>query len=78
MMDALEYAQQLVRFDSVSCRSNVDISDYVQQQLERQGCEVERLEYARRPRCAQGLARRQEGDRNQGDWPISVTRMWFP
>ncbi len=44
-MDALEYAQDLIRYNSVSCRSNVEISDYVQERLEGQGCTVERLEY---------------------------------
>ncbi len=44
-MKTLEYAQQLIRFASCSRSSNVEISDYVQQQLDRQGCDVERLEY---------------------------------
>ena len=44
-MDALHFAEQLIRFDSVSSRSNAAVSDYVQQQLERQGFETERLEY---------------------------------
>lgn len=44
-MDALQFAEQLIRFASVSSRSNVAVSDYVQEQLERQGFETERLEY---------------------------------
>jgi acetylornithine deacetylase len=44
-MDALQYSEQLVRFDSISRHSNVPISDYVHQQLEGMGFAVERLEY---------------------------------
>jgi acetylornithine deacetylase len=44
-MDALEYAKQLVSFESTSVLSNVAVTDYVEQQLQRIGFTVERLEY---------------------------------
>lgn len=44
-MDALQQAQALISYDSVSCRSNEPVSDYVSEQLERLGFEVERLSY---------------------------------
>ena len=44
-MTALEYAEELVSFDSVSVRTNVPVTDYIEGTLRRLGCEVERLEY---------------------------------
>ncbi len=44
-MTALEYAQDLVRFPSVSSVSNVPICDYLEQALERLGFGTERIEY---------------------------------
>lgn len=44
-MNALEYAQRLVGFDSVSRKSNVAVTDYVQGALSELGFETERLEY---------------------------------
>lgn len=45
IMKALEFAQQLVAFDSVSRKSNLDVSDFVANELKRLEFEVERLEY---------------------------------
>lgn len=44
-MTALDYARELVAFDSVSLSSNVEVTDYVQRTLDRLGFETERLEY---------------------------------
>ncbi len=44
-MDALEYARQLVAFDSVSSVSNVPVTDAVEAVLGRIGFETERIEY---------------------------------
>jgi acetylornithine deacetylase len=44
-MNALNFAQDLIAFDSVSRQSNIAISDYVAEQLKRLQFEVERLEY---------------------------------
>lgn len=44
-MNALEYAQRLVSFDSVSRKSNVDVTNCVEGMLRDQGFEIERLEY---------------------------------
>lgn len=44
-MNAQQFLSELIRFDSVSVRSNVPVTDWVQAQLERLGCEVERLEF---------------------------------
>lgn len=44
-MTALDYARELVAFDSVSLSSNLAITDYVQDVLRRLGFEIERLEY---------------------------------
>lgn len=44
-MRALEFAQQLVAFDSVSRKSNIDVSDYVSNVLKQLQFDVERLEY---------------------------------
>lgn len=44
-MDALAYARALVAFDSTSRSTNVPVTDWVQQQLQRLGFDVERLEY---------------------------------
>lgn len=45
MTTPLEYAQALIAFDSVSARSNVDISDHVAAIVARLGFEVERIDY---------------------------------
>lgn len=44
-MKALEFAQHLIAFDSVSRKSNVEVSDYVANELKRLRFDVERLEY---------------------------------
>lgn len=44
-MTALDYARELVAFDSISLKSNVEVTDYVQQTLQNLGFETERLEY---------------------------------
>lgn len=44
-MNALQYAQDLVAFPSVSRDSNLPVSDYVQEVLQRLGFDIERLEY---------------------------------
>ena len=44
-MDAIEYAKQLVSFESTSVLSNIAVTDYVEQHLKRIGFTVERLEY---------------------------------
>ena len=44
-MTALEYAQELIRFDSVSSKSNVDVTNQVEQWLKELGCETERIDY---------------------------------
>jgi len=45
MPNALEYAQRLIEFDSVSSVSNVAVTDYVEEVLRGFGCQIERLEY---------------------------------
>ncbi len=47
-MDALEYARQLIEFESPSHLSNVPVSDYVQRELEQLGFETERVDYTDR------------------------------
>lgn len=44
-MQALDLAQELIRFDSVSVKTNVPVTDCVEQTLRQLGAEVERLEY---------------------------------
>ncbi len=44
-MDALQCLDSLIRYDSVSSVSNVEITDFVEQALVAQGFDVERLEY---------------------------------
>lgn len=44
-MNALDYARDLIAFDSVSAVSNVAVTDYIEAALRRLGCEIERLEY---------------------------------
>lgn len=44
-MEALKYAQDLVRFESTSVLSNVPVSDYVEQALQKLAFQTERLEY---------------------------------
>jgi acetylornithine deacetylase len=45
IMDALQYTQELVAFESTSVLSNVPVSDYVEETLRRLGFIVERIEY---------------------------------
>ena len=44
-MDAIQHLNELIRFDSVSSKSNVPITDHVERLLKQRGFEVERLEY---------------------------------
>ena len=44
-MNALQYAKQLVSFESTSVLSNVAVTDYAEQQLSRIGFTVERIEF---------------------------------
>ncbi len=44
-MNALQYARELLAFDSVSSKSNVAVTSFVQAALGRLGFEIERLEY---------------------------------
>lgn len=44
-MNALEFASRLVSFDTVSCKSNVAVTDFAEQSLKQLGFETERLEY---------------------------------
>lgn len=62
-MTALDYTRELIAFDSVSVRSNVAVTDYVEAALRRLGCEIERLEYddAQGVRKASVIGRRGEG-----------------
>ncbi|HID23389.1 MAG TPA: acetylornithine deacetylase, partial [Planctomycetaceae bacterium] len=46
-MTALEYAQELIRFKTISTDSNVAIAEYLQGVLERMGFETEWIEYER-------------------------------
>lgn len=45
MPTALEYTQSMVEFDSVSSKSNVDVTNQVDDWLRQLGCDVERVEY---------------------------------
>src|SRR5262245_48834250 len=45
MMGPLEYAKELIAYDSVSSRSNVDITDWLEQRLRRMGFVNERIDY---------------------------------
>ena len=45
-MNALEYAQELVRFDSTCHLSNKEVTDYAEATLQRLGFETERIEYS--------------------------------
>ena len=44
-MDAVQHLSELIRFDSVSSKSNVPITDHVERVLKQLGFETERLEY---------------------------------
>lgn len=44
-MDALDYARDLIAFDSISPVSNCAVTDYVEEKLKRLGFETERLEF---------------------------------
>lgn len=52
-MTALEYAQELIRFDSVSSKSNVAVTDQVESWLKGLNCQTERIHYQDR----QGVAK---------------------
>ncbi|MGE0760293.1 MAG: M20 family metallopeptidase [Pirellulaceae bacterium] len=62
-MLAIEYAQQLIRFDSTWYRSNLEISDFVEQQLMQLGFTTERVEFldSAGTRKCNVLGRRGEG-----------------
>lgn len=45
MPTALEYTQSMVSFDSVSSKSNVDVTNQVEEWLVRLGCETERVDF---------------------------------
>ena len=62
-MNALQYAKQLVSFESTSVLSNVAVTDYAEQQLSRLGFTVERVEYddANRIRKACVIGRKGSG-----------------
>ncbi len=45
MPTALEYTQSMVSFDSVSSKSNVDVTNQVEEWLKKLGCEIERVDY---------------------------------
>ncbi len=62
-MDALDYARDLIAFDSISPVSNCAVTDYVEEKLRRQGFETERLEYndAAGVRKASVVGRRGQG-----------------
>ena len=42
---ALEYTKQLVAFESTSPLSNVAVTDFVHETLQRLGCQPDRVEY---------------------------------
>jgi acetylornithine deacetylase len=44
-MNAVEHLSELIRFDSVSSKSNVPITDHIERLLKERGFKVERLEY---------------------------------
>jgi len=44
-MNSIEYASELIRFNSAWYRSNRDVSDYCEETLCQLGCETERIEY---------------------------------
>ena len=44
-MNALQYASDLIRFDSTWYRSNLEICDHIEGTLKGLGCETERIEY---------------------------------
>ena len=62
-MQTIDYLRELIRFDSVSLKSNVAVTDYVQEQLHKLGFETERLEYDDRNgvRKASVVGRKGEG-----------------
>lgn len=63
MTTAFDYARELIEFDSVSSRSNVDVTDHVEAILRQLDFEVERLEYndARGVRKASVVGKRGSG-----------------
>ncbi len=44
-MNSVEYAKELIKFDSTCYRSNQAVSDYVERTLSGSGCVTERIEY---------------------------------
>ncbi len=44
-MDALQYAKDIISFDTTSSLSNVALTDYLEDRLKQMGCRTERLEY---------------------------------
>ncbi|MFN0054704.1 MAG: M20 family metallopeptidase [Planctomycetales bacterium] len=71
-MNALDYAKELVSFDSVSRSSNVAVTDFAQGALTKLGFETERLEYddewGVRKACVVG---------RKGAWPASGGLAYF-
>ncbi|MCB9951434.1 MAG: M20 family metallopeptidase [Planctomycetaceae bacterium] len=45
MLNAVELTKELIAFDSVSDKSNVEVTNFVEEKLLQVGCHVERLEY---------------------------------
>ncbi|QDT55113.1 Acetylornithine deacetylase [Caulifigura coniformis] len=62
-MEALDYARDLISFDSISPVSNCAVTDYVEEKLKRLGFETERLEFndAAGVRKASVVGKRGEG-----------------
>ena len=44
-VDALQYAKDIIAFDTTSSLSNAALTDYVEDRLRQMGCQTERLEY---------------------------------
>ena len=78
-MDALKYTQELVGFESTSCYSNVEVTDYVEAELKKLGFEIERLEYtdAKGVRKANVIGRRGSGPCTSGSSGYSRSIVWF-
>jgi acetylornithine deacetylase len=60
-MDALDYAKQLVSFESTSVLSNVAVTDYAEEQLRRLGFITERIEYTDRNKVRKACVAARKG-----------------
>ena len=74
-MEAIDYARELVSFESTSTLSNTPVTDYLEETLEGLGFETERVEYTDRrewgnPTSWQGRVR------ERVDSPISAIPTW--